>query len=220
MRHLKRHRPLALLLAAAVTVTTAQAQDSADTAARALPNYRVEVVVFRHLNPSLYGDERMQPLATPAFSDSNPDGSDEPLVVAGDTAAFSPVDEVDSTPAVAWGEFDQVPADARKLNNVYAWMRTASNYSPLLHAGWVQPGYPRSEAVPVALSGASRGWWFEGSVTLSLERFLRLSFDLELAGEDEPTVYHLEQGRKMRSRTVHYIDHPRFGVIATIYPES
>ena len=74
--------------------------------------------------------------------------------------------------------------------------------------------------MPVALSGASKGWWFEGNVTLSLERYLRLNFDLELFGEDEPMVFQLEQGRKMRSRTVHYIDHPRFGVIAVIYPVS
>lgn len=194
------------VLALLATSSNALAQEEPEPASRVLPRYHVEVVVFRNLNPSLYGDELMLPQSTPAVS---VDGDD-----AGN-AAFSPLSE---RPQVSYGKFEQVAAGDLKLTNIFSWMRSSSNYSPLLHTGWIQPGYSRREAVPVALSGAAKGWWFDGGVTLSLERFLRLNFELQLYGENEPTVFRLEQGRKMRSRTVHYIDHPRFGVIAAIYP--
>ncbi|MEL7451325.1 MAG: hypothetical protein AAFN78_19080, partial [Pseudomonadota bacterium] len=80
----------------------------------ALPLYRVELVVFRNLNPSLYGAERPEPLSTPALSvDEFGDG------------AFSPIDEAALEPEVIYGEFDKLAEDELTLTNVYTWMRTS-----------------------------------------------------------------------------------------------
>ncbi len=81
----------------------------------------------------------------------------------------------------------------------------------------------------------------DGQITVSLGRFLHLRTDLAFAeildADQAPTVgeadslrpgwlqadarlqrYVLQDSRRMRSSELHYIDHPRFGVIARIVP--
>lgn len=70
----------------------------------------------------------------------------------------------------------------------------------------------------------------DGTVTVSLSRYLHLAADLVFRAplrEDgaEPGVAYLQsfamdQRRRMRSREIHYLDHPRFGVIAMITPHG
>lgn len=74
---------------------------------------------------------------------------------------------------------------------------------------------------------------FDGTVTVSLSRFLHLKTDITYynpevyIGEqiaqknvDAPNIeyFKLEDSRRMRSKEIHYIDHPYFGIIAMITP--
>jgi len=73
----------------------------------------------------------------------------------------------------------------------------------------------------------------DGSITVSLSRYLHMSFniryynpDVYLAEQialqklDEAIIdtFELRQSRRMRSQEVHVFDHPYFGIIATIIP--
>jgi hypothetical protein len=61
-------------------------------------------------------------------------------------------------------------------------------------------------------------------VTLIRERYLHLDVDLLLLranyadGADSGPAFQLREKRRMRSREVHYFDHPRFGMIAVVTP--
>jgi hypothetical protein len=72
---------------------------------------------------------------------------------------------------------------------------------------------------------------FDGTVTVSLSRYLHLSTDItyynpevylaeQIAQQniDAPNIEHfrLVESRRMRSKEIHYIDHPYFGIIALI----
>lgn len=74
---------------------------------------------------------------------------------------------------------------------------------------------------------------FDGTVTVSLSRFLHLKTDItyynpevylgeQIARQnvDAPNIeyFKLEDSRRMRSKEIHYIDHPYFGIIALITP--
>ncbi|NNG13715.1 MAG: hypothetical protein HKM22_00985, partial [Gammaproteobacteria bacterium] len=74
---------------------------------------------------------------------------------------------------------------------------------------------------------------FDGTVTVSLSRYLHLKTDItyynpevylaeQIAQQaiDAPNIEHfkLVESRRMRSKEVHYIDHPYFGIIALITP--
>ena len=58
-----------------------------------------------------------------------------------------------------------------------------------------------------------------GQIALSRGRYLHLTLDLGLStGDRSGQRYVLRQTRRMRSNERHYIDHPKFGVIALITP--
>jgi hypothetical protein len=61
----------------------------------------------------------------------------------------------------------------------------------------------------------------QGQIALSRGRYLHLTLDLVYDAQGEtPQRYVLRQTRRMRSTERHYIDSPKFGVIAVITPSS
>jgi hypothetical protein len=59
----------------------------------------------------------------------------------------------------------------------------------------------------------------QGQIALSRGRYLHLTLDLVYDSQGEQR-YVLRQTRRMRSNERHYIDSPKFGVIAVITPSS
>ena len=68
-----------------------------------------------------------------------------------------------------------------------------------------------------------------GTVKVSVARYLHVELDLlyrrsgddaAVAPEGTPTWFRLESERRMRSRELHYVDHPLFGVLMRITPSA
>lgn len=57
-----------------------------------------------------------------------------------------------------------------------------------------------------------------GSIKVRLGRFLHMETSLVFTDIDTQQSYRLSQSRKMRSRELHYIDNPRFGLLTRILP--
>ena len=57
-----------------------------------------------------------------------------------------------------------------------------------------------------------------GVLEVSLGRFLHLDARLVYTDPDTGRSYRLDQSRKMRSRELHYIDNPKFGMLVRIIP--
>ena len=191
------------LLALALIVGSASAQP----AATALQSYDVELVIFRTVAANA---------TTEQWSAEN-GGAKQDVVVADEdapsaaVAAVAPVTtSTESFPDLAQGKF--------KLTAVEESLRRSRNYQVLGHFGWTQPGFPRTEAhymsiTPQVLQGSG----LTGQVAVSRGRYLHLTLDLALESPSDPGQrYVLQQTRRMRSNERHYIDHPKFGVIALI----
>ena len=121
------------------------------------------------------------------------------------------------------------------LTRVRESLRRSAHYRPLLHAAWRLPGVPQGEARPAHVGarladnradGGERPT-VQGTVEVSLARYLRVDLDLlyirpasgeATASEAVPTRFRLLSERRMRSRELHYIDHPLFGVLVWIEP--
>lgn len=197
-----------LLLAALLSMGPAVAQQAAP-----LQSYDVELLIFRNLSgretPEQWGVEAAADaahgLAIPE-DDQSPFGTTEPPAPAAPTATF---------PAL--------PAAKMKLTAIEETMRRGRAYQPLAHVGWTQPGFARNAAKYLSLnslvSGASG---LQGQVALSRGRYLHLTLDLVYTGAsgETPQHYVLRQTRRMRSNERHYIDSPKFGVIAVITPSG
>ena len=131
--------------------------------------------------------------------------------------------------------FRLVDRSELSLNRVRNSLRRSARYRPLLHAGWRVPGLRRGAARPARLSarlgeGGERPT-VQGTVKVSLERYLHVEVDLlysrpeteatatpdaTLTRPTPPIQFRLAAERRMRSRELHYIDHPLFGVLVRI----
>ena len=132
-------------------------------------------------------------------------------------------DPIDKVNWLAGGEY--------KLLDEAAALRRSSGFRPLAHIAWRQVAADRNLAKPIRLPASEKtktGAYIDGKVKLSLGRYLHLDLNLqfhEVLGTDlfeQPEFdipeIRLEEKRRMRSRKLHYFDHPRFGVLAIITP--
>lgn len=170
-----------------------------------LQSYAVELVVFRTLSGT-ESPEQLGVQSNPAISEdgSAAEAEAEAAPLTAPTATFPPL-----TPSQL------------KLTAVADTLRRSRRYQPVAHFGWTQPGYARNDArfTPVEALIGSNSSGVTGRIALARGRYLHLTLDLTLAGEDGQ-LYQLQQTRRMRSNERHYIDHPKFGVIALITPSE
>ena len=203
-------KQLTLIALLSVATLTASAQQA--TTPAVLQNYDVELVVFRTLNPnaspeewSMEAAEAGQRLAIPE-DEPTPFASNEPAPTT--TATY---------PALPPAKF--------KLQAIADTLKRSRNYQPLAHFGWTQPGYPRDDAKYLPINSlVPAGSGLVGQVALSRGRYLHLTLDLVYdapSAAGEPTQrFVLRQSRRMRSNERHYLDSPRFGVIAIVTPST
>jgi|GEM_PF-418376 hypothetical protein len=136
---------------------------------------------------------------------------------------------------VAEGQFTELPESTFQLNGIAYGLKQSRGYKVLLHTAWRLPARDARNAIsiPIDTAVAAEGKVLSGNIKLIRERFLHLDLDLILAAANASTaasyagesigspVYELREKRRIRrSNTVHYFDHPRFGVIATLTPHT
>ena len=199
---------LALVLLGSVTLTA-----SAQQGTQVLQSYDVELLVFRTLNPNASPEEWNMEAAEADQRPAIPEDEPSPF----SSSAAPPPDATANFPALAPAKF--------KLTAIYDSLRRSRNYQPLAHFGWTQPGYPRNDAKFLTINSmVPAGSGLLGQVALSRGRYLHLTLDLVYdvpATASEPAQrFVLRQSRRMRSNERHYLDSPRFGVIAIVTPSS
>jgi hypothetical protein len=174
--------------------------------------YDIELVVFRNLVENDGGE--VWPLEDPVWEET---GVQEPDDVSG--------------PEVTW------LSEPYRLAAHYEALRRSAQYRPLAHFAWRQPVVDRDQAAALQLPARgdrAGGAYVDGSAQVAVERYLHLYLDLRLHGsvpaptalfqpgvEPEPQAapqFRLTEKRRMRSKELHYFDHPRFGVLALITP--
>ena len=203
--------------------------------------YEVEVIVFAHRDfdaaeerfdqsPAGFLDGPAAALReAPVFDESTlaPRGAPQ--------APFEPLAEVDPA-AAAHAEALRVRPlrpEELKLRQEYRKLRAISAYEPLVHVGWVQPGLPEADAMPMDL-GTLGVLNPRGAVRVHLMNYLHVTLDLtyqalsstapaqsSVDGLDEIILapqYRLRTTRRVSSGELHYFDHPAFGVLVRVTP--
>jgi Peptidoglycan-binding protein, CsiV len=205
-------RPFRLAACMLVLLGTVTLTASAQQATQVLQSYDVELLIFRTLNPNASPEEWSMEATAAGQRLAIPD--DEPSPFASSEPA--PITTT-SFPALAPARF--------KLTGIYDTLRRSRNYQPLAHFGWTQPGYARNDAKVLTINSmVPAGSGIVGQVALTRGRYLHLTLDLVYdapgaAGEPQQRFV-LRQSRRMRSNERHYMDSPRFGVIAIVTPAT
>ncbi len=122
----------------------------------------------------------------------------------------------------------------RNLQAVAESMRRSSQYRPLLHWRWRQPGWERGAArsiqvqipsgaslpvtdLPQAVSPYDR-LLLNGTLTLSRSRYLHFTADLVYDDPATGVSTRMRETRRMRSNELHYLDNPRIGILVRAIP--
>jgi Peptidoglycan-binding protein, CsiV len=231
---------LAFVAASVVCATLAQAQAPPAADPTLPPRYEVEVIVFAHrdFDPT---EERFDQAL-----DGFRDGAALREAPAFDTSTFAPPQGAPQTVFEPLAEVDPAAAERAealrvrplapeelKLGVEYRKLRAISAYEPLAHVGWVQPGLPEADAVPIDL-GTLGILNPRGTVRVHLSRFLHITLDLTYQAKESAAPlassadglneivlapqYRLQAARSARSNELHYFDHPAFGVLVRVTP--
>ena len=200
--------------------------------------YTVELVVFERTgDENLFDESWANDPGTPLIEDSIEllDASEVALSDAtnGELVATSP------------HAFRLLGRSAFKLRGVYNQLDRSPDFQPVLHLAWHQPGYSkrRAKRAHVRSWGATDGLdgntefgfasraTIDGTVKVHLGKYLHVNADLiyyrkrfQGSGEEPsanprpPELFRLTAHRRMRSRELHYLDHPLFGLLVMITP--
>ena len=231
-------RILAFVAASIASAIGAQAQAPEP----ALPNrYEVEVIVFAHRDFDATEERFAQTAngfdATAALREAPV--FDETTFAAPLAIPPLPLEQPPVDPAVAARAeallVRPLRPDEMKLSTEYRRLRAISAYQPLVHVGWVQPGLPEADSMPIDI-GTFGVLNPRGTVRVHLARFLHITLDLTYQGTGAATPgagtgtadgldeivlapqYRLKTTRSARSNELHYFDHPAFGVLVRITP--
>ena len=198
-------------------------------------SYQVELIVFSWLNRDAIDSEQW-PRITPEQRLSE----------------YASLDTIDS-------DFTLSAKDKLSLNNEQKRMIKNLNYKILLHTAWIIPAQKLANTMTLHLYGGqafdasgapiamvtdeslpytqANTWQLNGTMTISLQRYFNLGFNLIFAepsslinsisnsgyfsNNSDPYVYFkLHQIRRMRSNELNYIGHPLFGVLVKIMPSK
>jgi hypothetical protein len=176
--------------------------------------YHLEVIVFEQNAPNTEAFEQtLSELDLPA----------NPAYLSRSQQSMSSL--LDSPIAYA-----QVKADDRLLNETYNKLKRSADYRPLLHASWIQPAQSNQVNRGILLN-VTDNYGIEivkGILKIQRGHYLHLIMDMEYApGQfsstqnaefSEPVIYHLKEKRRVRLNEIHYLDHPKFGIILIIKP--
>lgn len=205
--------------------------------------YRVEMVLFRHTDPQATRSEVWQRADIAGLTDAVrlhdadqysgfQDASRTPFALRGIVTQLeeSPLYQVIAS--FAWEQPGLAPEVAVPLRIQAGPLlgQRAPEHVPVLDSWRIEPAMQRPPEAPEA---AEALYEVDGTVTLSLARFLHLQTDLLYRRAANEPVYgdrvrtlegrqlietHVAERRRMRSREVHYLDHPLMGVIVEITP--
>lgn len=194
--------------------------------------YTVELIAFQHLSgDGFYGENWPSTPGEPAVHNAIRLAPSSELALEDETEQAG-----SSVIPFAYQLLGQSSFQLTDVSNRLKW---SDGYRPLLHIAWRQPGLSKSSSKTIyvhsalpnrfrndataadGLAGASE---LEGTIRVSRSRYLHVDVDLvhfrraPVGSKVDATQFRLQQSRRLRSKEMHYIDHPLFGLIVLITP--
>ncbi len=207
--------------------------------AEEIPQYDIEIVLFEHKNNTSINSE-VWPL-----SPEMPATEGTINLFRPDDIVYSGIpDKVSSIPL----NLSLLGTQDHKMSETIKRLMESESYNPLLHIAWRQNVSSPDDAQAIHITTDKPDFTtlndetiengetiepeqpnaiVDGTITVSLKRYLHLKTDLAyintngsdfFSDEEAPVVFRMTESRRMRSKEIHYFDHPKFGMLALITP--
>ena len=102
------------------------------------------------------------------------------------------------------------------LQNAYFSLIANKAYQPVWYKSWVQSVASNRVSDAMPIKQQSNGDLLNGFVRVQRGHYLHLLIDLEYSPNNP--IYRINEKRRIKLNEIHYFDHPKFGVIATVKP--
>jgi hypothetical protein len=116
-------------------------------------------------------------------------------------------------PATIRNLSDYSPA-TKSLTGIWAKLQASPSYRPILHVAWVQRVGANRLGAAVKIQSPSPH--IKGYFRIQRGNLLHLIADIEYQPED--VIYRIQEKRRFKLNEIHYLDHPRFGLIVRVSP--
>ena len=160
---------------------------------------------------NVYAAERLYKIELVVFSQNMPN-----------TEVFDKTESRIAWPkkVVKRASYKKVSREYMNLHGTYAQMARAKNYQALMHVAWVQPVNKNSLSTAVQISNADGT--INGFFRMQRGHLVHMIADIEYspASYAGSVIYRLNEKRRFKLNEIHYLDHPKFGIIARISPVS
>lgn len=114
----------------------------------------------------------------------------------------------------------RLSGDGRKLEPAARRIAQADDLELLWHGRWIQPVPPRSEPEPLLIQAGPRPsghYRLEGVLHVTAGNYLHFHARIWLQ-DSGPLHMALDESRAMRDGNLHYLDHPKLGILVRIDP--
>ncbi len=152
-------------------------------------SYKVEVLVFEHANRIAIDQEQWRE-----------------LIEAPSSWGAIPVESGGEGNVIK-----RLPSSSLNLAQVRAKLELSKKYRVLYHKGWNQPVFSKDDEASAWIDVPGL---LEGSIKLYKKKYLHINVNL-LYTSLEGRV-RLQQNRRLKSKELHYLDHPLFGVLIRV----
>lgn len=131
--------------------------------------------------------------------------------------------------------FEELPRNDLRLGKDASLLARSGRYRVLYHRGWLQSIGNSQKAPSVRIRASSGEYELDGRLSIYRNRFLHARPSLQLSQHGQaavvsaeqaspatsdyrPSAWLLQDARRMRSNEIHYIDHPKMGILLIIRP--
>ncbi|KAF3978671.1 MAG: hypothetical protein HFP77_00710 [Methylococcales symbiont of Iophon sp. n. MRB-2018] len=114
--------------------------------------------------------------------------------------------------------YQQVSHELMSLQGSYAALSRQQDYQTLLHLAWMQTVEANSMGSAVQISNVAGT--INGFFRLQRGNLINMIVDIEYSPDQYQggVVYRLNEKRRFKLNETHYLDHPKFGILARVSP--
>ena len=199
-----------------------------------IPQYDIEIILFEHKNYTSI-DSEVWPL-----SPEMPATEGAVNLLHPNAVVYS--DSLNKVSSSAPINLSLLNSSHYQMSENMQKLMASESYNPLFHVAWRQNVYGDDDAQAIHITTDKRqpvttanetteqkstNATIDGTIVISLKRFLHLKADLAyinleasnfFSDAEVPVVFRMMESRRMRSKNIHYLDHPKFGMLALITP--
>jgi len=115
---------------------------------------------------------------------------------------------------VSRSAYKSVSSEHMNLHGSYARLARSQNYQPLIHTAWIQS--VRSNQLSKAVKISNPEGTINGFFRLQRGHLVHMIADFEYS--EDSVIYRLNEKRRFKLNETHYLDHPKFAIIARVSP--